>query len=424
MSSDYLYAQSEVVRKKVMPFWGSQKWNVATDIIDRAGEEEIIGERDFRIPYETQNGGRVGTYDNNSGDMGRGTAAKGGYMTGSYFPLRLNFELPFLAIKSTQNKQIAQKNAFNKAVKDGMPEFAIYRDKLWHSDGTALLATSTAHSVVSTKSCYTMDNVFGVQRLRRGMYVQPYTAALAAVIGNPVYIERIDVANRKVYLSAEVSGAVAGDVLALDGVSGATPVALRGLQYWNSSATSGTTAGVNRATEEEIWASSVPTGGTIVHEQGMALLDKMLLRHGDLADDFVGFANVQVRAQIFADLISMQNFDISGGNSFKDRLPSGLKNRSFNFCGIPVFVDIHQDFTRLDITPKSKWGMAVLGGKENAMQFFQLPGSGQRFFHLAGSSGAPAAAVWFGLTSDTDFYNTQPGAGGVLTGITPGSYYA
>jgi hypothetical protein len=421
MASDYLYEQSEVVRNKVMPAWFTQKWNVASDIIDRAGEEEVIGERDFRIPYDTQVGGRVGIYDNNSGDMGRGTAAKGGYLVGSYYSLRLNFELPFLAIKATQSKKTAQVSAFNKAVKAGMPEFAIYLDKFWHGDGTAVLATATSQETVSAKTVYTMDNVTGIQKLRRGMYVKPYANDLSAALTETPYIEKLDFANRKVYLSATVTSASNDDKLCIEGVSGASPAGPRGLYYWNSTATTGSTGGVDRAVELEIIPSSQASGGTIVHEQGMALLDKMMLRFGEISDDLVGFANVQTRAQIFSDLLSLQNFDISGGNSFKDRLPSGLRSKSFNFCGIPVMVDIHQDFTRLDITSKSAWGKAVLGGKENALKFFEMPGSGQRFFPIAGASGGPAAAVWFGLTSDCDWYQVKPGAQGVITGITPNS---
>jgi hypothetical protein len=424
MPSNFLHRQAEVIAKEKLPFWGQAKFGVAMDIIDRSGNEQKMGERDFRLPFETTVGGRFGIYSPDSGDMGRGTASRGNYMTGSYKHFRLNFELPHLAIKATENKEVSPKgNAFKDAVKRGADEMAKYLDKIWHSDGTAVLGTATAQSTVSSKTVYTMDNISGVQKFVRFQYVQPYANDLSAVKGSPVFIEQIDYTARQVYLSATVGSAASTDKLCIDGTSGASPVGMRGLQYWNNYATSGSTAGITRADELEIVSSSVNAGGGLTHEHGMALYHKILLRRGEVANDLVGLANVHQQAAVFADQMSLQTFDISGGNSFKDRLPKGLKDKSFLFANVAHFVDIHQDFNRIDWTPKTKWTKCILGNSENALKFFEVPGSGQRFFSLYGASGAPAAAVWFGLTSDMDTACTDPGAGGVIYGLTFSSLY-
>lgn len=420
MATDYLYEQSEVVRKKLLPKWMQMKWNVATDLIDRKGEEEQIGERDYRLPFDLQNGGRVGKYDPNMGDMGRGTASKGDVMTGSYYNLRLNFELPILANKIGENKKVSQTNRFKKAIQDGVPEFSIYMDKFFHSDGTAVLATATAHTTSSGKSIYTMDTTFGIQRLRRGMYVNVYNNALSSALSSAtLYIQYVDYGTRKITLSGTVASASADDKICFEGVSGASPAGLRGLYYWNSYATSGTTAGINRATEPEIIANSVNAAGGLTHEHGMLLYHKILTRRGEVNDSLVGLSNVAQQAAVFSNLMSLQTFDIAGGVKVTDRLPKGLRDKSFPFAGVPHFIDIHQDQTRLDWVDASTWVKCVLDN----MKFFELPGSNQRFFHLTGGSGAPAAGVWFGLTCDMDYANVNPGNGGVVYGLSLPTLY-
>jgi hypothetical protein len=111
MASQQLWQQSEVIRKGAFPFWATKKFNVLSDFIKR-GEVTQIGERDFRIPFKKTFGGRVGKYDPQMGDMGRGTQMSGDVMIQSYFNLRLNFEMDMLAIKATQDRSIAIQDPF------------------------------------------------------------------------------------------------------------------------------------------------------------------------------------------------------------------------------------------------------------------------------------------------------------------------
>jgi hypothetical protein len=185
------------------------------------------------------------------------------------------------------------------------------------------------------------------------------------------------------------------------------------LYYFNSSATSGTTLGVNRATYPEIVSSSADATGGLTVEHGIYLHDQMLERFGELMDGVVGLSGTAARAGVFSNLMALQQFDISGGNSIKDRLPEGLKAKSFPFAGVPHILDIHQDKTRFDWIIPETWGRAELA----PVGFFELDGSGQRFFPLYGSSGGPAAGVWFGLTADFDYFCTNPGAQGVIENV-------
>lgn len=422
MATNQLYQQIEKISEK-FPRWMAEDWSLATDFIKR-GEVTNVNERDFIIPFETQVGGRVGTYDPQFGDMGRGTSMKGGKMVASYFNLRLNFEIDDLTMKATATKDRAPRSPFKEAMRQAMPEFMTYVDKFFHGDGTAVLATAVAHDSSSGVSVYTLDALFQAQRLRRGQFLTIYNNGLTAPkSSSTLFINSIDNFNRKIYLSGVVPGAAADDKMCFEGVSGASPAGLKGLYYWNSVALSGTTAGINRATEPEIISNYVNAGGAISPEHIMALYHRTLMRRGTTANNMLGLVPPAQQAAIWANVMSIQRIDISGTQAQAvDRLPKlgGKGKKSFMYGDIPHYVDIHQESDRIDYIIPELWGRARL----DEMKFFDTPGSGQKFFRLYGASGAPAGGFWFSLTVNEDFYCTDPGAQGVIYGLTLPALYA
>jgi hypothetical protein len=423
VASDTLYQQSEKIGK-MFPKWQDKPWNVALDLITKRGDLEKIGERDYRVPFDTVIGGRVGTYNPDMGDMGRGSGPKGNYLISSYFPLRLNFELSHLQVKATKDRSVAQKSVLKDTMKNAVPEFMQYRDKFFHSDGTAVLATATAHSSGSGVSVYTLDTTFGVKRLRRGQYVTVYNAALtSALSSSTLYITSLNTTARTVTLSGIVPGAGATDKICFEGVSGASPAGYKGLYYWHSTATSGTTGGVNRATEPEIVVNHVDAAGGLTPQHMLLAYHRVADRRGEMADDMIGLASFAQHAAAIANVLIIQTLDISKGvpNNL-DRLPTNLRKRSFELGGVPIYIDRHQANDRIDIFPPKVWGRTQL----DDMHFYE-EGVGQvdgrRFFELRGSSGAPAAGLWFGLTVDEDFFCSNPGAAVVIDGLTLPSGY-
>lgn len=414
MSTAQLYQQSEVVRKK-MAVWITKPWNVAMDLFEK-GEVTEVGERDFRLPARVSNGGRVGTYNPQGGDMGRGTAPSGVVMIATYFPLRLNFEIDHLSIKATRNKNLAIENPFKNSIKEAIPEFMMYRDKFSHGDGTAFLATATATATVGGKTQYTMGTANGVMLLRRGQYLNVYdTTGATLKSANTLYIQQWNPQARTILLSGLVPSPVATDKMAFEGTSGASPAGINGLKYFNSSATSGTTLGINRANENEIIANEVVGSGGLTNEHGMALYHRILTRRGKVADNMVGLCPPAQQAAIWMNVMSLQRIDLGSTSAQAvDRLPKLKGKKSFTWCDMPHMVDIHQDNTRIDYVIPDAWGFARLG----EMDFFETPGkSGPdgRFFSLFGGSGGPAAAVWFGLTCEEQLFNSDPGSGGFIS---------
>lgn len=421
MATAQLYQQSEVVRKK-LPLWMTQKWNVAMDLFKK-GEVTQIGERNFRIPATVTNGGRFGTYNPQGGDMGRGTAQTGLFMVAPYFPLRLNFELDHLSIEATESKNTAIVNPFKEALKNAIPEMMLYRDKLAHCDGTAVIGTATATATVSGVTQYTLDTNQGVMLMRRGQPIVPYDSALAAPLAPPLFINQWNPQARTILLSGLVTSPNATDKMCFEGVSGASPAGINGTKYYNNSATSGTTLGITRSTENEIIANNVGTAGNLIHEHGMAIYHRILKRRGKVGENIVGLCPVEQQAAIWMNVMSIQRIDLGETRAEAvDRLPGLKGKKSFMWCEMPHMVDIHQDASRIDYVIPELFGWARL--KE--LGFFETPGKSgpdARFYQLAGGSGGPAAALWFGLTVNENLYSIDPGAGGFISGLNLPALY-
>lgn len=416
MASLTTFQQSEVVRKKQFPVWQTQNFNVLLDFIKK-GEVEKIGERDFRIPAEVEFGGRAGTSDLQMGDQGRGSMPQGLAMIQSYFPMRLNFEFDKLSIQATTDKSVAIQNPFLKTVAKGYKEMKIYMDKWYHGDGTAVLATATAHSSSSGVSVYTLDAAFGSQLLRRGQYVTVYNNALTTI--NSAGVLRItQISGLTLTLSGIVPSASATDKICFEGVSGASPTGPRGLAYWLSSATTGTTAGINRANEAAIISKSVDASSTPYSvEHVMGLYDKILNDRADVATEIFAVCAPAQRASAFNQMMAIQNILLDSTKAEAvDRLPSLKGKLAFMYGGVPHFMDIHANTTVVNFMASSLWGRAVL----SELDFFQTDGkSGAdgRFIQLYGGSGGPANGVWFGLTAAENPYTIDPGAQGLVFGL-------
>lgn len=422
MASNQLYQQSEVIRKELLPLWQSQDFKVLTDFINK-GEVEIVGERDYRVPFKKSNGGRMGHYDNQLGDMGRGSSPTGDVMLQSFYSMRLNYEFDMLQIKATTSRKVAIQNPFLQTVADGLKEFETLWDKVIHGDGTAALGRSVGYSAASGVSVYTMNNAYGTQLLRRGQYYTIYDSTLTTVKSSGVlYATQIGTQARALTLSGVVPSGASGDVICFEGVSGANPAGPRGVKYWISSATSGLTAGIDRAVEGQIVSKSVDGTGGLTVETVMALYDRILMDRGQVPN-LMGLVAPAQRAYAYSQMMAIQRNLVEGGEAdIYDRLPKLKGRKFFVWGGVPHYIDIHQDATQALYIVPSDWGRARLA----PTGFFETPGKAgpdARFIQLMGASGGPAAGVWFGLTKDDDLYCSNPGQQGIIFNLPLGTFY-
>jgi len=418
MATDALFAQSEVVGKKMPEFFG--KAYVALNKMKKAGDVERVGERDFRAPFLTQTGGRTGTFSADGGAFGRGTHAKGGVFTQTYFPLRINFEMSQLMIDATANPEVSRLNAFKRAMKDAIPEFALFCDQMWHGNGTAIIATAVSQSTVSSKTVYVMNTSGACRKLRVGQYVQVYdTSGTALNSGTAVYIEQINFATRSVYLSALIASAASTDTLCIDGATGSSPTGPNGLKYFHDSSTSGSTLGVARSTNYEVVSNSVAVAGVPTFMSGQQLIDQMLERRKALPTGMSWLASEKQKSNLYANVQNIARFDMNGGGGkagFASDLNSTAGSLEFNYCGYPGMVDPHQDNDRMDLVAFSDWGRVQI----KDVGYYEM--NGNRFFTLYGADGSPSANTWFGLYLLENYICRNPGNGGYLSGLTLPTY--
>jgi hypothetical protein len=418
MASLTVFQQSEVVRKKMFPTWAEMNFNVLLDFFKK-GEVQKIGERDYRIPIELIPGGDAGTFDPQGGDMGRGSMPQGNVLIQSYFNFRLNYELDKLSIQATTNTGI--KNPFTLCVSRGYKEFMLYRDKWCHGDGTAVLATATAHSSSSGVSVYTLTGTgFGAQLLRVGQPVTVYNNGLTTLNTAALRITAINTgATPTVTLNGIVPSAAATDQICFSGVSGTSPAGPRGLAYWISSATSGLTAGLNRATVPQIISKSVnASSSAYAVEHVMGLHDLILNDRAEVAEELMAICAPAQRAAVMKNVVAIQGILLDSTKAQAvDRLPA-LKDRSaFMWGGVPHMVDIHHTKTTVNFIVPRLWGMATL----NDPDFFETDGKtgpDARFIQVYGASGGPAASTWFGLTCGQNPYTIDPGAQGLVSTLS------
>ena len=414
---------SEVVRKEMFPRWYPLDYQVFTDFVNK-GEVEMVGERDYRIPVQVTPGGRVGHFDPQGGDQGRGSSSTGNTMIQSFYSFRLNYEFDSLQIKATENKKLAVKNPFTDAIANGYKEMEYLWDKQIHGNGNAQLATSVGYSTGTGVSVYTMDANFQTQLLRRGNFYNIYDSTGNTLKSSAaLWVTQINSQLRTVTLSGIVPSGAAGDLFYLEGTSGPNPTGPRGISYWINSATSGITANINRALESQIISKSVDGSNGLTVEAVMALHDRIMNDRAEVGN-LVGLVALAQRAYAYSQMTALQMSLIEGekANIF-DRLPK-LKGKKFFMWGdIPHYLDIHQSQTVAQYFIPNLWGRARLGQPG----FYETPGKSgpdARFIQIMGGSGGPANSVWFGFQKNEDLYCLDPGAMGIISPLPLGTYYS
>lgn len=411
-----LYQQSEVINPKI------QGWvNRIATLTNLIPKKPVrISERDFRLPALVAEAGIEGTYNPNGGEVGRGQNEQGTVMIVPFYPYRMAWELTQSAMDATETSEQALVSNFKNVMKKAPRQFADFIDRTFFTDGTPVLARAVATATVGGVTTYTLDNTFGPNRLRRGQFVNPYSADLTTARVTSVTalgtsrITSVAWQTNTITLADLITAAAATDALTWTGLSGASPVGPYGLYYWNSSAQTGTTATLDRAAEPEVQSNSVSGAAGLSYILGLNLFHTILRRRGgdESMQGMLGIASLNAHAAAVGQVMNIQRIDLPNGptNEMKDLLPS--INLDFPFAGIKHKVTPLQDATRLDwISPSKTWGI----GRMSDTKFYEQ--GGQRFFPTYGTGGSPNASTWFAMTCNQNFFCENPGAQGFVSAI-------
>lgn len=368
---------------------------------------KAVSARSMRVPLKIRPGGKFGYYDPNNGDLGTGDATKyeKGLITVAH--MKIAIQWTYEVEISTDSKQKAVIDAIRENMSDGMDEFRRHTEAQLQQAGTGVLATTTTVSAsggVDTVTC-TSDG-FGVKLLRHGQRISIYNAARTTnrTAAGPVVITFLDYAN-STFKIPSVTGHIATDVILPEGLTGSTPVALLGIPYHSSNATSGSWLGLDRATTPEIVATRVDGGGSAL---ALPLGRLAINRLGDR----VGIKNARkLKPKIWThpaqtaayEALGMLVSQINKGANRNEGLDLYFGN-TMSIAGVPIEESFLWNKKRMDFILMGLYGRAVM--KEPG--WYKV--NGDRVFELRGPSGGVATSNVSYVTADWNLYHKNPGA--------------
>jgi len=366
-----------------------------------------VSSRSMRVPIKLRPGGKFGYYDPNNGDLGTGDATKYDKGTITVAHLKIAIQWTLEVELGTEGNQ-AVINAVRDNMADAMDEFRRHSEAQIMQAGTGVLATVTTINTtagVDTITCTT--DGFGVKLLRYGQRVSVYNAARTVnrTPAGPVTISFLDYANSTIKIPS-VTGIIATDVVLPEGLTGVTPVALYGIPYHTSNATTGAWLGLDRATTPEVVASRVDGGGAMLaFPLGRLAINKM--------GDRVGIKNAKkLKPRIWTHPAQTAAYEALGNLSVMINKGTN-KNEgldlyfgdNLSIAGVSIEESFLWNKKRMDFVLMALYGRAVM--KEPG--WFTV--AGRKIFEMRGGSGGVATSSVSYITADWNLYHKSPGVG-------------
>jgi hypothetical protein len=388
------------------------KMILAYDIDDTfySGIERVAGKkvssRAMRVPLKMRPGGKFGYYDPNNGDLGTGSATKydKGTITVAHMKIAVQWTLEVEMGTDSDSKAVI--DAVRENMADAMDEFRRHSEAQLMQGGTGVLATVTTVSTAAGVDTITSTtDGFGAKLLRHGQYVNVYNAArtINKTASGPVPITYLDY-NTSVFKIPSVAGIIATDVILPEGLVGPTPVALLGVPYHASNATTGSWLGLDRATNPEIVSIRVDGGGAaLAFPLGRLAINKL--------GDRVGIKQAKkLKPRIWTHPAQAAAYEALGqlavvinkGASRNEGLDLYFGD-NLSIAGVPMETSNMWNKKRMDFILMDLYGRAVM--KEPGWYTV----GGRKVFEMRGPSGGVATSTVSYITADWNLYHKAPG---------------
>lgn len=376
-------------------------------------EVEIISERDMRGPLEIRTGGNFGYYDPNGGSLGRGSGSTFDKFVINTVHMRHAIEWTKKAEWGTDSSRKAVINTFRRLVASAMPEFRRNIDSQTLTAGDGVIGTISAVSTGSGVDTYTLDSDgYGARLVRFGQFVNVYDSTLATnrTAGAEREVTYWDVAGKQIKVAA-VTGATTGDKLVSSGLSGATPTGFYGVTYHNSSASTGSWLGLDRASNPEIRANSVTASGSLALPFPRLAINKIGDRMGK------DFRNKKLEAWMHP--CQQQAYEQLGQlisiiqKQAKEESLDLYFNDQMQMAGAPVQTHYSWNKKRIDFLSMDGFGRA-----EMHPAGFYTDASGRRFFEVRSTDGGVATADLFYLVASFNMFHENPGTNSYISALT------
>lgn len=381
----------------------------------RKRDVEVVSYREMRAPMEIRPGGRFQYFNPDGGDMGRGGGPTWDKAVLRPVFMSENIEYTKLTQWSTDDRRKAVINAVRKLTAGSIVEIKRQIDSQLQQPGTGVVGTITVVATSGGVDTYTLDTNFGARLVRFDQVVQVYDATLATLRGKGV-ITRWDTENKQIDITPAVAGAIATDVLVVDGISNPTALpALYGVPYHHSNASTGTWLGFDRASTPEIRSNRVNGGNSALTLPLPRLAINKIGNRVGIDNNFnVTAWTHPAQAQAYEEIGQLVT---SIHKSAKDEALNLYFGDNMQLAGAPIKTSFNWNKSRIDFINASTWGRAEI------LPIGFYTSDGRKIFEIRGASGGVATADIFYMVAGFQTFVTNPAATAYIDNLAVPSGY-
>jgi hypothetical protein len=363
---------------------------------------EVISNRQMRVPLELRPGGSFQYFDPNGGDLGRGGGPTWDKAVLSSVFVSENIEYTKLTQWSTDNDRKAITNAVKRLTATALDELRRQLDAQMMQAGNGVVGTVSAVSTAAGVDTYTLGtDGFGARLVRYGQTIQVFDTTLATLRGSGT-ITKWDVENASIDVTPAVAGAVATDVIVVNGITSPSSLpALYGVPYHHSNSSTGTWLGFSRSTTPEIRSNRVNGSSSALSLPLPRLAINKIGNRVGLDNNFKPNAWMHpCQKQAYEDIgqavvmIQKQAKD-EGLDMYFDRM---------QFAGASDKPSFNWDKTRIDFVSDEVWGR----GEILPIGFYTT--DGRRIFEIRSASGGIATSDIFYMVCGMQVFVNNPAA--------------
>jgi hypothetical protein len=376
---------------------------------------EVVSYREMRASMELRPGGRFSYFNPDGGDMGRGGGPSWDKAVLRPVFLQEAIEYTKLTQWSTDDRRKSVINAVRRLTAGATVEIKRQLDAQLQGTGTGQVGTITAVATSGGVDTYTLDSEFGARLVRYDQQIQVYDATLATYRGKGV-ITLWDVENKQIQVTPAIAGAIATDVLVVDGLSNPTALpGLYGVPYHHSNASTGTWLGYDRANTPEIRSNRVNGGNSALTLPLPRLAINKIGNRVGIDNNFDPVAWTHpCQAQAYEEigqLISIIH------KAPKDEALNLYFGDNMQLAGAPIKQHFNWSKKRIDFVVSSIWGRAEI------LPIGFYTSDGRRIFELRGASGGVAAADIFHMVVGFQTFVLNPAATAYIDSLAIPSGY-
>jgi hypothetical protein len=398
--------QLEKVRDKLPLLY--ERDDILLTLIEQKGDVENVSTRNMRVPLQIRPGGQFAqaSMDNADLGVGSGTTTDVAVLSPIFFTHAV--EISKLVEYATTGRERAIEDWSKREIVNAMKQFRMALDVMCNTNGSGVIDT-----VGSTYSSGTTFPVSNADSFFYNNTYQVYSSNLATNRGS-FTVSSVDPFAKTIVVSAAPSGTVAGDVLVVNGVSGASPSSLFGLLYHHVDSSSGSWLGLTRSTYPEALKTPhvAASNSALVPSFVRLAQNKLRKALGTAANEkIVAYCNLDQEA-------AWESLATSISEVIINQVPEGSMPDVFRkgppktMGGIPIKSSIHANPGRIDFVALSHWGRAVL--KE--IDFFEI--GGQTIFPVYGTSGGLQSAYLFYYVVGFQLWMDGPRFGAFIDGLS------